>query len=390
VFKEHQFDLFFEEFSKAKDADGDGSYNLNDLTEIFFDTRFQEEGVLGPLIHAALTNQNPFSSMMVLDQQKVGVRITNDRTHIEIIDRKSGVKVQEKIPSYVAMALRMAYNTKIGRTIGWAGTKALWAMSVREGQKRDSPDSRKEIHEFAAFHNINLEEIDRDIEEYENFNDFFARALKPGARVIASEGDPLVAVSPADCRALVFNDILDATKFWIKGSNFTLKGCLGTAWENGLDEVFAEGASLLISRLSPQDYHRWHIPVTGKCTKITPIEGVLYSVNPIVVNQNVDVFTENKRCIVEYDTEGFGKVVMVVVAATLVGSYQLFKEVGNDCVKGDLHGEFRFGGSTVLTLFPKGSIKFSQDLVTNSAVPIETLCKVGEAVGSSENVHAQG
>ena len=50
----------------------------------------------------------------------------------------------------------MAYNTKIGRTIGWAGTKALWAMSVREGQKRDSPDSRKEIHEFAAFHNINL------------------------------------------------------------------------------------------------------------------------------------------------------------------------------------------------------------------------------------------
>ena len=42
---------------------------------------------------------------------------------------------------------------------------------------------------------------------------------------------------------------------------------------------------------------------------------------------------------------------MVAVGATMVGSYHIFGEEGQKWLKGKVHGEFRFGGSTVLLLF---------------------------------------
>jgi len=150
-----------------------------------------------------------------------------------------------------------------------------------------------------------------------------------------------------------------------------------------------EGGSFVIARLAPQDYHRFHWPVSGKIKKFTPIQGALYTVNPIAINQPINVYTENKRCVIEIDTgeDRFGTVVMVPVGATMVGSYRLFEKdgvelkEGAEVERGQVGGEFRFGGSTVLLLFAKGKVKFDDDLVRHSQEQLETLMQVGDRIG---------
>jgi len=208
---------------------------------------------------------------------------------------------------------------------------------------------------------------------------FFYRKLKKTAREIASSADPKVAVSPADCRLNVFPTIDDATKIWIKGKNFTLKNLIK---DDALANQYV-GGSLAICRLAPQDYHRFHIPCNGTLGKFVPIDGTYYTVNPIAVREQVDVYTENKRQRVVISSPEFGDVLYISVGATMVGSIFYTAKEGQPVQKGDELGYFAFGGSTVLLLFKKGTIKFDNDLVVNSTKPIESLVKMGMSLGKS-------
>jgi len=138
---------------------------------------------------------------------------------------------------------------------------------------------------------------------------------------------------------------------------------------------------MVIARLAPQDYHRWHIPVNGKLGERTPIPGTLFTVNPIAIRQNVNVYTRNKREILELQSKEFGFVVMVAVGATMVGSITILIPDGATVRKGDVHGYFSFGGSTVLLFFERGAIKFDDDLVNNSNDQMETLIRVNTRIG---------
>lgn len=130
-----------------------------------------------------------------------------------------------------------------------------------------------------------------------------------------------MVVSPADCRLTVYRSVDDAKKFWVKGKEFSIPSLLG----QGVDvathhkdkqpkspEVKSREADqdhfkiisgdnnscmLAISRLAPQDYHRFHSPVDAVIGKITDIHGELYTVNPQAVNEDLDVFTLNKRSV---------------------------------------------------------------------------------------------
>lgn len=106
-----------------------------------------------------------------------------------------------------------------------------------------------------------------------------------------------------------------------------------------------------------------------------------FQVNPVAVNTTVDVYTENKRVVCPIDSAEFGLVTFVAIGATMVGSICFTTQPGQTLKKGDEHGYFAFGGSTVLVLFPRGSIEFDNDLLANSAKPIETLVKVGTSLG---------
>jgi hypothetical protein len=98
----------------------------------------------------------------------------------------------------------------------------------------------------------------------------------------------------------------------------------------------------------PQDYHRFHSPVDGIVDTILPIDGALFTVNPLAINEEFDVFTENKRVVMTLKTDAFGKVAFVIIGATMVGSIGLSVRPGDAIARGDEVGYFAFGGSTCI------------------------------------------
>jgi len=295
-----------------------------------------------------------------------------------VIDRESGHPVEEKIPEYIKVAMRLLFATNSGRfVVEHQAKKILYHLSKIQGEKYDSPESKKGIMEFVHFHNLNVEEMLEPPESYRTFNEFFYRKLKPNARPIADPNNQRIAVCGADSRTNVFLSVDEATKLWIKGQKFSVGSLLG---DHSLGQDFTNG-SLVIFRLAPQDYHRFHSPVTGTLVSMTPMEGTYYTVNPIAIRQDVDVYTENKRVRCLLRTPEFGDVIFMAIGATLVGSVNFTKKVGDSFKKGDELGYFAFGGSTIIVLFKSGCITFENDLVINSAKPIETLVKLGQPLG---------
>ena len=214
------------------------------------------------------------------------------------------------------------------------------------------------------------------VPDYQSFNEFFYRKLVPGARSPASI-DQSVVCSPADCRTLCFDSIGVATNFWIKGANFTATNLLQ---DPVMGSYYNEG-SIAICRLAPQDYHRFHSPIDGHLWGLKTIEGHFYTVNPMAVREELDVYTENKRTLCYIRSSIFGNVAFVAIGATMVGSVIMTIENESKVSKFDELGYFAFGGSTVVLLFKKDAIQFDQDLLINSQESLETLLQVGNSIG---------
>lgn len=302
---------------------------------------------------------------------------------IRVWHREQGIECIENIPKYINVALKSMYahrGTRVLTTLR-SSISIMNKLSVKQGLKYDDPRSVADIPPFIKLHALPVDEIEKPIGEYKCFNEFFARGLKPTARPIAEPENPRLAVCPADCRMMVFAETMDATKFWVKGDKFTVAGVFGPSLTE-LASRYVNG-SMCIARLAPQDYHRWHLPVGGRIVNRTAIPGALYTVNPVAVNKNINVFTSNKREITELDSPVFGKVIIVAVGATMVGSinYVIDVDPGVERRKGDVHGYFAFGGSTVIILFEPGAIQFDKDLLDNSSRHIETLVKVNTSLG---------
>ncbi len=103
------------------------------------------------------------------------------------------------------------------------------------------------------------------------------RKLKADARPVEKPDDPNRLVSGADSRLMAFETISEATQLWIKGRKFTVARLLGDAYKDQLERY--DGGALVIFRLAPQDYHRFHSPVDGTVGPMTYIEGEYYTVN---------------------------------------------------------------------------------------------------------------
>ena len=144
---------------------------------------------------------------------------------------------------------------------------------------------------------------------------------------------------------------------------------------------YYEEGSIAICRLAPQDYHRFHSPVDGWVWGLKSIEGSFYTVNPVAVREELDIFTENKRTVCYIRSDIFGNVAFVSIGATMVGSVNMTVSNESKINKFDEMGYFAFGGSTVVLLFKKGTIAFDSDLVINSGESLETLVQVGNSIG---------
>ena len=249
----------------------------------------------------------------------------------------------------------------------------LKTMSIKQGKKFDDPASAREIPGFINFHKLDMSEVLKPIEEFKNFNQFFYRELKPGARPCSAPDNPKIIVSPADCRSVVFNTIDEATKIWVKGREFSLEHLLGPAYPGDVKRYV--GGALGVFRLAPQDYHRFHIPVDGVMDKPKLIAGEYYTVNPMAIRSALDVYGENVRVCVPIDSVAHGRVMMICVGAMMVGSTVITRKTGEHVKRAEELGYFQFGGSTVLLLFEPGSMKFDEDMAGNSAGALETLVR---------------
>ncbi|KAL6545780.1 phosphatidylserine decarboxylase [Orobanche gracilis] len=314
---------------------------------------------------------------------EVGLRSGSSASHILVFDRRTRRLVEETIDAKIVLSMRAIYQSRVGLGLMDRGAKELLqSISEKQGRKMDSAESAKNITKFITLFKdqINLSEIKHPLEYFKTFNEFFTRELRPGARPITDADCDDVAVCAADCRLTAFETVSDCTRLWIKGRKFSVQGLLGTEL---CSSAFTDG-SLVMFRLAPQDYHRFHVPVSGTIEKFVEIPGCLYTVNPIAVNSKYcNVFTENKRVVSLMSTKEFGKVAFVAIGATMVGSITFSKKEGDFVKKGDEFGYFSFGGSTVICVFEKDTIKIDDDLLENSSRSLETLVSVGMRLGVS-------
>lgn len=305
-----------------------------------------------------------------------------------VLDRQTGEKTFEAMSIYVRVGMHLLYyGSEQEKILHWKKTLALLqTQSEKMGKEYDSLESKAHIIPFIQSFDLEStldEMVIPDPNAYPTFNAFFAREIKESARPIAESENDLVTSSPADCRLTAFPTIDLATKYWIKGFGFTLERLLG---DPQLAAQF-DGGSIVIARLAPQDYHRWHAPVSGTVKNIRDIPGSYYTVNPQAINEpgTLDVFCENKRSIMTVERTSTGSpVALVAVGAMLVGSIKYVDgvEVGAQVRRGQCLGAFYYGGSTVIVLYPRGEVVLDEDLVKNSTgLGMETYMKVGWRTG---------
>ncbi|MEY4005406.1 MAG: hypothetical protein RLZZ221_1502 [Verrucomicrobiota bacterium] len=291
---------------------------------------------------------------------------------IEFFNRRTGRVETEQV--FGEGWLRFAYENPVGRLSVWLIARRA-VFSKWFGRRMSKPESALRVVPFITQYNLDVDEFAKSPFDYKTFNDFFYRALKPDARPIAGGDD--VAVLPADGRHLVFPNIDAAEGFYVKGAKFTVRELLD---DEDLASRFAGGA-MVISRLCPVDYHRFHFPVAGAPRESRLVQGWLYSVSPIALRRRIRYLVENKREVTVVDGSPFGPVAMIEVGATNVGSIRQSFVPGRPVAKGDEKGLFAFGGSCVITLFTRGSIRFDDDLVAQSREQRETYARMGERLG---------
>lgn len=293
---------------------------------------------------------------------------------IVYFDRYKKSTCVEKI--YGDKALRWTYETLAGRiSLNVLVKRAIFSHWY--GWRMDQASTREKIGPFIKQYELDPAEFLRNVEDFANFNEFFFRELKPEARPV--DPDPASVVFPADGRHLCVPDLSQCDGLFVKGEMFSLSTLLQN---QKLADEYARG-SLLLSRLCPVDYHRFHYPAAGVPRASRLINGPLYSVNPIALCQNIHILATNKRCVTELQTDAFGKILLVEIGATCVGSICQTFMADQAVSKGSEKGYFRFGGSSTITIFEPGRIRFAQDLIDNSKQHRELYARVGDHMGSS-------
>ncbi|CAN5258993.1 archaetidylserine decarboxylase [soil metagenome] len=218
-----------------------------------------------------------------------------------------------------------------------------------------------------------------DIASYASFNEFFTRALKPGARPLS----PADLICPVDGAISQFGHIEGDQIFQAKGHAYSTTALVGG--DATLARSFENGHFATLY-LSPKDYHRIHMPCDGRLLHMIHVPGELFSVNPTTARGVPGLFARNERVVCVFETAQ-GPFVLVLVGATIVGSMAtVWHGVVNPprgkvvrewsyadreirLAKGDEMGRFLLG-STVVMLFPKGPMRFNPEWAPGAAIQL--------------------
>jgi phosphatidylserine decarboxylase len=244
------------------------------------------------------------------------------------------------------------------------------------------------IRWFAERYGVNWEEsLYQNVDDFEHFNAFFTRELAPGTRPV--EGDECTVVSPADGHISQIGDIDHDTVFQAKGHGFSVTELLGGNTEAA--RLFHNGSFITVY-LSPRDYHRVHMPLTGRLRKTIYVPGRLFSVAPHTTRVVPRLFARNERLVAIFDTCA-GPMAMVLVGAINVAAIETvwaglvtpphrrqvetsdFTDTDISLQRGSEMGRFNMG-STVILLFGEHAVHWQTMLVA------EAPLRMGEAIGS--------
>lgn len=302
-----------------------------------------------------------------------------DGTDIFYFDRQTKKIEKEKV--YGRFFLELLYGdgllSKVASALLLPPLSKIPLFSQLYGLFQKSRFSRSKVVPFIQEFDVDVSEFLDPVSSFSSFNDFFIRKLNLSFRPLA-QGEN-VAVLPADARYLVYPQIDVADGFVVKGKKFDLRELLQ---DDAQAQRYAKGA-MVIARLCPTDYHRFHFPCSGTASEARLINGPLYSVNPIALRKNIAILSENKRVITEIDSKAFGKVLYIEVGATNVGSITQTYSPRTFCPKGAEKGYFSFGGSSLIVLFEPNRITFDADLVEQSAKKIEVRALFGQSLGTA-------
>lgn len=245
------------------------------------------------------------------------------------------------------------------------------------------------IRTVIKHYKVNMAEAkSADINTYQSFNHFFTRELKEGARTITENAGGVT--SPADGVISQAGNITEGDIFQAKGKHFTVGELLGgdphaKTFENGLFSTIY---------LSPKDYHRLHMPLTGTLKEMIHIPGRLFSVNGATARAIPRLFARNERVVCIFDTEA-GEMALVLVGAIFVSSIETvwhgvvtpptrseirrwtYDDNTPVLKKGEEMGRFNMG-STIIVLFEKDKVDWESEFIAEKAL------QLGELMGRSQ------
>ena len=246
------------------------------------------------------------------------------------------------------------------------------------------------IRWFAKKFDVDMQDaVEPDLQQYQTFNEFFTRSLKPEARPVAADSQAIA--SPADGRVSAIGLIDEGQIFQAKDIDYSLLALLGGD-ENAATRLRSGRFATIY--LSPRDYHRLHMPIAGTLVKQTHVPGRLFSVGPHAVRALPNLFARNERVIAQFETDA-GLMALVLVGAMNVAAIetvwhglvtppqrsainhtQYATDSGSASVslaKGEEMGRFNMG-STIIVLLENPAI-WLEELHTGDAV------RMGQAIG---------
>ncbi|MBB2899053.1 archaetidylserine decarboxylase [Pseudomonas sp. AS2.8] len=243
---------------------------------------------------------------------------------------------------------------------------------------------------FVRHYDVDMRQAQvEDPTAYENFNAFFTRALKPGARPLPAEAG--VVVSPSDGAISQLGRIEHGRIFQAKGHSYSLLELLGG---DGLRAAPFMGGHFATIYLSPKDYHRVHMPLTGTLKEMVYVPGRIFSVNQLTAENVPDLFARNERVVCIFDT-AVGPMAVILVGAMIVASIETvwaglvtppkrelksfaYDEAARAPITlrtGDELGRFKLG-STAIVLFGPDAVNWSAELGALSTVNMGQLLGV--------------
>jgi phosphatidylserine decarboxylase len=214
--------------------------------------------------------------------------------------------------------------------------------------------------------------------DYPDFNTFFTRQLKAGARTI--DPDPLSIVSPSDGRISQVGRVVNGRCLQAKGHHFSVRSLLAN---DASANEFAGGHFHTIY-LAPRDYHRVHMPVSGTLQRMIHVPGRLFGVSPGTVRQVPNLFARNERVVSVFETH-HGPMAVILVGAMLVSSMETvwagaitpprgLRVTSGDWSRRNIHlqkgaelGRFNMG-STVILLLTAGAVASLAELGPDDSV----------------------